>query len=80
MIEKKWTTMATIARTHERAVHEGLGVSRNLIRELAITETIPTVLVGKNTRLINWDVFVNFLRNGSPQQREQPGQIRKINV
>lgn len=81
MNEKKFTKMATIAKTHERCEAEGIGISKNLIRQLVLTRTIPVVRVGKNTHLINWDQLIQFLEDGTPQHRtEDNGSIRRINI
>ena len=74
--------MNTIAGTYERCQSEGVGISRNLIRELALSGTIPTVLVGKNTRLINFDVLMNFLNTGTPEKKPEynASDIRRIEV
>ena len=82
--QKKWTTMATIQRSFERAEAEGLGISRNLIRSLALSGEIPSVHVGNNTRLINWHVLMDYLYAGTQQKKEarktNPGAIRRIEV
>jgi len=79
MNDKKFTKMATIAKTYERCEAEGIGISKNLIRQLVLTRTIPTVRVGKNTHLINYDQLMQFLENGTPQQRNaSDGSIRRI--
>ena len=61
MTEKKWPVMATIAGTHARSEAEGLGLSKNLIRNLILSGTVKSVKVGKNTRLINWYCLMDFL-------------------
>lgn len=82
--EKKWTTMATIGRTFERAEAEGLGISKNLIRSLAKSGEIPSVLVGNNTRLINFELLLAFLyAENQPKEgpcKKDPGTIRRIEV
>lgn len=84
MNERKWTTMATIGGTFERAQAEGLGLSRNLIRNLALSGEIPTVKVGTNTRLINWYVLMDYLYQGTPPKEDarqkDPGVLRRIEV
>lgn len=61
--------MNTIAQTHERAQEEGLGVSRNFIRQSVLNGYLPCVRAG-NKRLINWDIFMDFLTNPPPAPEE----------
>lgn len=72
--------MNTINGTYERAVKEGLGISKNLLRSLIKSNTIPYVKVGNNQVLINFEVLQNFLvtGNATAPQPETAGQIRPI--
>ena len=79
-MEGKWMKMATIAKTYERCEAEGIGISRNLIRQLVLTGTINSVKVGKSTHLINWDQLILFLTQGTPREADvnEQGLIRRI--
>ncbi len=82
-MEQKWTTMATIQRTFERAEAEGLGVSKNLLRQLCLTNQISPVIVGKRSFLINWNNLLTYLQTGSVKPKvEAPddGKIHRIEV
>ena len=72
--------MNTINGTYERAVKEGLGISKNLLRSLVKSNTIPYVKVGNNQVLINFSVLQNFLITGNATAPEQKvvGEIRPI--
>lgn len=58
----------TISGTYKRCCDEEIGISRNLIRNLALSGTIPTVQAGKTT-LINYDVLMNYLNTGQVTPR-----------
>ncbi len=72
--------MNTINGTYERAVKEGLGISKNLLRSLVKSNTIPYVRVGNNQVLINFSVLQNFLITGTaqPPELKANGEIRRI--
>ena len=62
-----FTKIATISKTYERCQAENIGISKHLIRSLAASEQIPSIMAGK-TRLINYDVLMEFLNTGSIQK------------
>lgn len=72
--------MNTINGTYERAVKEGFGISKNLLRSLIKSNTIPYVKVGNNQVLINFEVLQNFLITGNATIPEPiaTGQIKPI--
>ena len=77
-MNKKWTMMATIQETYNRAAYENLGISRNFIREAVLTGKLPCVMAGTK-RLINWNVLLDFLGSGNSKQSETTeGQIRAL--
>lgn len=59
-----YNKMATIQKTYERCQSEGIGISRNLIRNLAISGEVPCVLAG-TTRLLNYDKLLEYLETGT---------------
>lgn len=61
--------MATITTTFERCQADNLGISKNLLRQLVKSGEIPSILVGKSTRLINYDLLLKYL-NGEATIRE----------
>ena len=83
MPERKWTKMASIARTFQRAEAEGLGISQHMIRQLCISGEINPVVVGKRTYLVNWDNLLNYLETGSVKSKKETpddGKIHRIEV
>ncbi|MDD4592241.1 MAG: hypothetical protein PHG06_17715 [Parabacteroides sp.] len=74
-----FTKIATINKTFERCQAENIGISKHLIRQLASSGQIPSIMAGK-TRLINYDLLLDFLNNGTVQtpQSETAGHIKPI--
>jgi hypothetical protein len=76
-----FTKIATISKTFERCQAENIGISKHLIRSLSASGQIPTIMAGK-TRLINYDVLMEFLNTGSIQRAvnktPEAGGIRPI--
>lgn len=62
--------MNTINGTYERCQMENIGISKNLIRSLVKSGTIPYVRVGSNQVLINFEVLINYLVTGSVDLNE----------
>lgn len=72
---KRHFLMNTIDQTHKRAVEEGLGVSKNFIRQSVINGSLPCVRAG-NRYLINWTNFLQFLE--TPQLIQQSESQAKV--
>jgi len=72
--------MNTINGTYDRAAREGLGISKNLLRSLVKSNTIPYVKVGNNQVLINFETLKTFLftGNATTPQSKTAGQIPQI--
>lgn len=70
--------MNTISGTYERCQAENIGISKNLIRQLALNGTIPTVLVGKKTHLINYDILMEYLKTGTVTKDKSIENIRQL--
>lgn len=70
--------MSTIDGTYERAKRENIGVTRNFIRQAAISGAIPVVKAGK-VYLINWNNFMSFLSgSGSVSTTKGPEVVNGI--
>lgn len=52
-------------------------VTEHYIRKLIKTGAVPSVLVGKSRRLINYDKLLHYLEN-TEQEETRSGRIRKI--
>ena len=76
-----FTKIATISKTFERCQAENIGISKHLIRSLAASGQIPSIKAGTTT-LINYDVLMEFLNNGTVQHPEtkvpEVGKVRPI--
>lgn len=72
--------MNTINGTFERCQKENIGISKNLIRSMVKSNTIPYVRVGSNQVLINFEVLKNYLSTGTVQTPESRSnrEIRPI--
>lgn len=72
--------MNSIQGTYERCQAENIGLSKNLLRNLIKSDTIPCVRVGKNQVLINYDVLMEYLNTGTVQSTKQKeyGVIRPV--
>jgi len=61
----------------------GSNISKHFVRTLAVSHAIPVVYVG-NRRLIDLDGLLSYLQccstNVKPEQTEQIGQIRKVQL
>jgi excisionase family DNA binding protein len=70
----------TINGTFDRCQRENIGISKNLLRSLVKSNTIPYVKVGNNQTLINFEVLKAFLftGNATAAQPQPAGQIRPI--
>ena len=68
--------MGTIRTTFERCKAENIGVSRNFIRELAISGRIPSIMAGK-TRLINFDILMEYLNSGTILNKSNQDEVIK---
>ena len=81
---RQWPLLQTLDGTYKRAVEENLGISKNALRDLVLSGTIPSICIGesKRTRLINFEILRSFLYSWEVHvpQAPEPGQIRKINV
>ncbi len=62
--------MDVLDRTYEKACEDGLGISRNAIRELVLTGQLPCVRIGKK-RLINYNVLLALLQTGTVENAKQ---------
>lgn len=80
METKRFCQMGSIQSTFERCQAEGIGLSRNFIRNAVLTGQIPSVLTGNRTRLINWSHLMAFIETGTPTKEDQyeTGVIRRI--
>lgn len=70
----------TIDQTHQRSQDEGIGVSKNFIRQSVLDGSLPHVRAGKKY-LINWDHFMEFLNTPTQVQRTEPpayGIVRPV--
>lgn len=63
--------MGSINETWDRAEREGFNISKNLLRSMVKSGILPSVKVGKNQYLINFEVLRSLLYTGSPQIPEQ---------
>ena len=55
--------MGTISTTYQRCLAENVGISKHLIRELATSGRIPSIMAG-TTRIISFDVLMEYLDSG----------------
>ncbi len=62
--------MDPLDRTYEKTIEDGLGISRNAIRELVLTGQLPCVRIGKK-RLINYNVLLALLQTGTIENTKQ---------
>lgn len=71
--------MNTINETTRLCKENGIGISRNHLRYLASSGSIPSVKIG-NKILINWDKLIEYLNTHKLEPVDTSAGIRKISA
>ena len=77
-MDKNWTSTATIDKTYERAKAEGLGLSKNFIRQKCLDGSLKTTRVGVKY-YIYWPNLIKLLENGDGFPPPERAEIFKAN-
>ena len=71
--------MNTINETARLCKENGIGISRNHLRYLASSGSIPSVKIG-NKILINWDKLIEYLNTNTLDPIDTSSGIKKISA
>lgn len=64
----------TVSDTAKFCRRMNIGVSESAIRFLCRTGVIPCIRSGNKT-LINWEIFMDFLKTGGTRQQQEPQPV-----